>query len=667
MNQNNSSLFNIESHSSNTEDIRILVVDDQHFARMFLEQVLDTVREQSTSFKVVGTADDGQQALRQVESLNPDVVLIDLEMPEMDGVSATKIISQKFPKCKVLVLSSYDGSSYIHNALQAGAKGYLLKDTPAAEIRNAIISVYKGYYQVGPGLLAKALDSDIQKSNIAAVSLGNPSSLAVKEVKAKPESKWSNLAHKLKLRTTLPQVGNKGLIYLSLVLIAVGLPWTILAKVNETSQATGKIEPQGKTMRIDAPVGGKVTEILTQEGQAVKKGQKLLKIESKAVLSELNQQAEKLKGQENQLAQLKLLKDKHLQTLEARRKLNQAQEQEKQAQLEQVRESVDSADEMYALREQEKQAQLEQAQRAIKTSEAAYELAKIRASSSAAKIPRHRQAFKNGGISQDRLTEAILAVQEAEKESERAGFELEQLKSNLQEIQSSYTTLVEEQTGENRQAELRLSEQQGGYDSVLQKNNLALLGSDEKLKNTEAQIASLVGEIAQTKSKIGSLKFQLTQYTIEAPMTGTVFEFPIQNAETAVESGETVAMITQVKNSLYPESDLILRAKMPSSETALIRKGLPAIVKLDAYPFEDYGTVEGHVSSISPGYKKVSSPQSSKSSEENEFFELEISIDHPYLETANKQIAINPGQTATAEIVLRKRRLIDYFLEPFKK
>lgn len=656
MNQNNSSQSEIELTTVGN-DIRVLIVDDQHFAREFLAKILDEHTE-SSHLKVIGTANDGQQALQQVKFLQPDVVLIDLEMPEMDGVSATRIITQKFPDCKVLVLSSYDSSSYLQNALQAGASGYLLKNTPGEEIKNAISSVNRGYYQVGPGLLTKAFDDkdkDVEVTDSETDSASDSKS-------ATPHNNWSHSTQEL--LNTFPRVWSRGFVYLSIILLAIGLPWTILAKIDETGTARGKIEPKGKTLEIDAAVGGRVTQIMAEEGQQVKAGQVLLKIESEAVVSELKQLKEKLAGQKNQLTQLDSLKNKHLQTLDSQRQQNQAQTLEKQAQLEQARQSIESSENTYASQQQEKQAQLEQARKTIQTSQAAYELAQIRTKSAAEKVPRYRKAFRDGAISQDRLSETVLLAEEAKKELERAGFDLEQAKSSLKEIQSSYHTLVEEQAAEDEQAKLRLSEQQGSYNSLLHSNNLALLQTEEKLEDTEAQIASLKGEIAQTENQIKSLEFQLTQYTVKAPVAGTIFEFPIRNAEATVESGETIAMLAQFENNLYPESDLVLRAKMPSSETAFLRTGLPAKIKLDAYPFQDYGILEGYVSWISPD-SKVANSQSSQPAED--FFELEIGIDRTYLAAKSEQIPLTPGQTATAEVVIRQRRLIDYFLEPFKK
>ncbi len=131
--------------------IRILLVDDQKLIRQGLKALL----ELDSDLQVVGSASDGHSAVEQVEAYLPDVVLIDIRMPGMDGVTATRIICERFPDTKVLVLSGYDDEKYLADALRSGANGYLLKDTPAEELIGAIRSIHKGYSQIGPGLLEK--------------------------------------------------------------------------------------------------------------------------------------------------------------------------------------------------------------------------------------------------------------------------------------------------------------------------------------------------------------------------------------------------------------------------------------------------------------------------------------------------------------------------------
>lgn len=131
--------------------IYVLVVDDQNLVRQALQMNL----EAESDLEVVGIAENGVQALEQIELLNPDVVILDLEMPGMDGCSTLQVINQRFPKTKVLVLSTYEDGEYFHQAIKAGAKGYLQKNTPVAELTTAIRYIYKGYSQFGPGLLEK--------------------------------------------------------------------------------------------------------------------------------------------------------------------------------------------------------------------------------------------------------------------------------------------------------------------------------------------------------------------------------------------------------------------------------------------------------------------------------------------------------------------------------
>jgi len=109
--------------------------------------------------EVVGTADNGETAIEQVAAQKPDVVLMDIQMPLVDGIAATRIISQQFPDIKVLILSMFDDEQHIREAIQAGAKGYLLKDMPLKELADAIRWVHRGYTQLAPRLLNKIIAS----------------------------------------------------------------------------------------------------------------------------------------------------------------------------------------------------------------------------------------------------------------------------------------------------------------------------------------------------------------------------------------------------------------------------------------------------------------------------------------------------------------------------
>jgi DNA-binding NarL/FixJ family response regulator len=133
--------------------IRLLLVDDQQIIRQGLRSLL----EAKPDLEVVGEAENGKQAVTQVETLQPDVVLMDVRMPVMDGVAATRLIHQQFSQTKVLVLTTFDDDEYVSQAMRLGARGYLLKDTHSDDLAAAIRAVHNGYTQLGPGLIEKAI------------------------------------------------------------------------------------------------------------------------------------------------------------------------------------------------------------------------------------------------------------------------------------------------------------------------------------------------------------------------------------------------------------------------------------------------------------------------------------------------------------------------------
>jgi DNA-binding NarL/FixJ family response regulator len=135
--------------------IRILLADDQAIIREALKVLL----EQESDFQIVGTANNGQTAIELVAAHQPDILLCDIEMPQMNGLTATQIICERFAHTKVIMLSSHAAEAYLTKALRAGAKGYLLKDTAAEDLASTIRLVQRGHSQLGPGLFEKILNS----------------------------------------------------------------------------------------------------------------------------------------------------------------------------------------------------------------------------------------------------------------------------------------------------------------------------------------------------------------------------------------------------------------------------------------------------------------------------------------------------------------------------
>jgi DNA-binding NarL/FixJ family response regulator len=162
--------------------IRLLLVDDQ----IIIRQGLLSLLESKPDLQVVGEAENGQRAIEAISALQgtpqqPDVVLLDIRMPVMDGIAATEQICQRFPGTCVLVLTTFDDDEYVSQAMRFGAKGYLLKDTPSEELATAIRAVHQGYTHLGPGLFEKALNAPPVNSPIQAAIPPELASLSPRE------------------------------------------------------------------------------------------------------------------------------------------------------------------------------------------------------------------------------------------------------------------------------------------------------------------------------------------------------------------------------------------------------------------------------------------------------------------------------------------------------
>ncbi len=133
--------------------MRVLICDDQAIIRDGLEMLMKLERE----IQVVGKAQDGAQAVELAARYQPDLVLMDLKMPGMNGIEATRQIHSKFPGIKILVLTTYDDDEWVMDALRAGASGYLLKDTPREEVIKALRGTLAGKSYVDPTVAGKLI------------------------------------------------------------------------------------------------------------------------------------------------------------------------------------------------------------------------------------------------------------------------------------------------------------------------------------------------------------------------------------------------------------------------------------------------------------------------------------------------------------------------------
>jgi HlyD family secretion protein len=506
--------------------------------------------------------------------------------------------------------------------------------------------------------------------------------------------------------STTPKVWTRGLLYLIVAIVIAVLPWAVFTKIDETGTAKGKIEPKDGSTKLDSNVAGTVSKILVNEGDTVKAGQVLLTIGSELVESELKQAQDKLQGQINRLNQLNASKDQLTLSLSTQQQQNKAAEleksslidqakynsvsarstylpleSEKRAQVSKARQNLSSAKNSYDLLKAEKQAQIDQAQVAYQSQKDSLKNNAIILANARRELVRYMQAQKEGIVAGIQVSAKEDLVQEKQRIYDQNKSGIEQTRLRLNEQIGNYNKIMAQTQAEIQQNSLNLDEQNGNYgqtvgqaksdieqatlqsqqqmrslQSLIHSNALSLLKIKEQIRSHDTNSGLLAAEIAQSEGRVKALEFQLSQRTVRAPISGIIYQFPIQKAGAVVQQGTPIAEIAS------QQSGLVLRAIMPTSDSAYIKKGLSAKLKFDAYPFQDYGVVAGEILSVSPTTSVKETTRGKV-----EAYKVEVGINQTCLKNNNKCIPLHPGDTATAEVIVRQRRIIDFVIDPFKK
>jgi hemolysin D len=415
---------------------------------------------------------------------------------------------------------------------------------------------------------------------------------------------WSSITQET--LNTLPKVWTRGLLYLLIGLTAIVLPWAMLSRVDEVDVAKGRLEPKGKTIRLDAAVSGTVARMRVKEGQTVQAGQSLMELESTVIVNDLEQAQAKQEGQVNRLNQLSVLQTQLQMTTRTQQQQSRAQAAEQSAEMARIEERLVANESAIAAA----QAILEKDQE---------------------RVARFQALREQGVISGAQVEDA-----------ERSRIE------NNQKWQQSQAELQESRA--------ELQKQKSALQRVLREGDLAVIDNEKQSQELATQISDLKAEIAQSQKQIQSLQYQWQQRILYAPVDGIIFQLPIQNPGAVVQPGTLIAQIAP------RGAPMILRSQISSQDMGFLKVGLPVKVKFDAYPFQDYGVIAGRLSWISPDSKLVQVGQ-----RQQEMFELEVELAQSYVQAGNKQIVLTPGLTATAEVVVRQRRVIDFFTDPFKQ
>jgi hemolysin D len=600
--------------------IRILLVDDQKSIRERLKSLLET----EPDFDIVGMVDNGYDAIEQVKLLLPDVVLMDMEMPDIDGVLATKIISHSSLKTKVLVLSSHDSDEYVARSIYAGANGYILKGAPAQEICDAVRFVNRGYMQIAPGLFEKFIPNQADTGSLAwkskgkkAQSLGQieyPAGLELTGINNKknqsiatnPANSEIDRPSELILDVTAMRQSRKSIGWYqaaALVLAGLGLTFSLyllrqgLKKPanppshQDRSQQlhelpfTGKIVPVQIT-KIDATMPGSIVALHVKVGQSIQFGDRLLTIrnadaeranqvkiiqqeqvlagQKQAVFQQVSQQRQQALQQQQQLIQQQQILVGEQQAATGRINSIKLAIANYQRNLAPLRQQVADANvQITASTTQPAQFALNQKRETITRAQALY-------NQTLATYERLAQYQSEGAISLERL-------EQAEKEMTVA-------KSDLNIAQADYDSAI-------AAAEIATNKQTAQAKSTQLQQQLALKEQAGQLQQLQSQLQVAQADRQQIGIRLQQLQRQkvlpfatkdfpisqkplLEQTTIDitAPMAGIAIDLPIAIGDRVFAGNKLVGITNPSKLKIVLELE-------PRAAT-LLKAGQRAIVKV---------------------------------------------------------------------------------------
>ncbi|MGK7934846.1 MAG: response regulator [Xenococcaceae cyanobacterium] len=644
--------------------IRILIADDEHLIR----QILEIYLRLESDFEIVGIADNGQTALDLIEKLNPDIVLMDLEMPEMDGFTTTKIICQRFPQTKVLVLSSHSSQEYIYQAFVAGAQGYVLKSMPGEELSEAIKLVHEGYLQMTPklsfdvvssgGLLNSSLETTKCSSEIALKEIDPKKQKSAEQKIIKPEKVISSppsadkplssdLGTKVTASTVVSQQcngerknlnqnqpelsslplasTNESLPAIShwinrggMVMLAFFGAFIFLASILKhkvTVRADAQIRPTGELGLVSTAVAGKVKSIKVKENQQVAVGETIATISNFQLPTQKQQLEDSIQQTQQQIIQVDIQIGKLERQIIA--------EQQK------IDRIVASA-----------QAELNFSQRAYQERQIVTQ-AEVKEAEATAKLAReewekYQRLANTGAVSRAQISEKQAALEAALARLERVQVTVNPSSANVTKAREQIAQ--EKARGEAKIATL-----------------------DRQKESLQEKQITLQKQLKRDRQELQQIENNLQDSNIIAPIAGTIQKLYLRNQQQLLNKGDLIAQIAP------SEVPLLVKASVASQDIAKVEKEQTVQLRVFACPYPDFGTIEGKVITISPDISQPRREENNiiSSQETNstlDTYEVTIEPVTSFLIKNQQTCQLKSGMKARADILTKEETILTFIL-----
>ncbi|MDY6938009.1 MAG: HlyD family efflux transporter periplasmic adaptor subunit [Cyanobacteriota bacterium] len=445
-----------------------------------------------------------------------------------------------------------------------------------------------------------------------------------------------------------------------LLFFAVCGTWAWHGEINEVGKARGELVHQGNVHKIHPVEMGKVAYLGVSEGDTVTAGQPIAELDTQLAQAEVERLSGQLSAYEIELMQTQGSIDRLRLEAQTRAAISSANLQAQEASIAQAETNAAITEQTIEGLQTEIRAMETRKDRVDPLPQKAGELheqlqAQIQANQD--RLDRLEPLVERGALSRERLYQAqedLLNSQNAllrsqlndEVVASERVFDIEQ---NLRDRQFN----IQENQGRLEQS---AAEADRLYAELAQKKaegERTQLEIQQQIHQLEIQLTQLDAKIAETSNLLASAEAKLERRFLHAPVDGVILALHLNHSGEVVQPGQTIAEIAP------EEAPLVLSAQLPEREAGFIEVGLPAQIKFDAYPFQEYGLVEGTVVSIAP--------DSESTQEMGEVFEVEIELERNYVLEDGETVYFKSGQTANAEIIIRRRRILDLLLDPIRQ
>ncbi|MFM2311780.1 MAG: hypothetical protein RLZZ04_1056 [Cyanobacteriota bacterium] len=436
--------------------------------------------------------------------------------------------------------------------------------------------------------------------------------------------------------------------------------WAWFGQIDQIGKAQGKLVPKGEAYKIESLESAKIKSIAVKEGERVKAGQLIASLDSERETKEVERLKDMLASSQIDLSKKRNLLEQVKIEIATQQRIGEAEVRSQQLAIESAIAKEQVTGNLLAQQKSELEANLARQGQTEQLSG----LDQEKLAQTNSELKEHQQRIAKlktladqGAISQEYIFQAQQAQRQIEQrllDNKVQGISSinEQIFQSEQSTRNMRSSIIENQ-GQLAEAQKEVERLQVELEYKKADGRKAEISARQKAEQLELEINQAKTKIAETKNLLATARSQLEKRLLRSPVAGTVLSFNVANTGKVVQSGEAVAEIAP------DDAPLVLSAVIPDRDAGFIKKGMTAQVKFDAYSYQDYGAIPGKVINISANTK----------TDDNlgEVYRVQVELDRNYVSEDSKKILFKPGQTASADIVIRQRRVIDMLLDPVKK